>query len=388
MPLTGVRVLDLSRLAPGPFCTQLLGDLGADVIKVEECAGGDYLRWWPPLVDGLSASFWALNRNKRSVALDLRDAVARDAFLRLIDGADVLVDSFRPGVLGRLGLDWPVLHRRNPRLVLCSITGYGQDGPYRERAGHDLNYQALSGVLSTGGTADGRVGIPGVQIADLGTGAMSAVVAILAALRARDRTGEGQWCDVAMLDGLVSWLALQAAQHWATGAQGAPGTALLNGRHPCYALYNCADGQLTVAALEPKFWSALTAALGLPELEGHAFDEGDGGARVHAALEAVFVTRTRAEWAERLAGLDVCCEPVLHLDEALEQDQVVARDGVLPAGTAGPLPQTGFPFRLSATPPRVRRRAPALGEHTDQLLAEAGVDAATVAGMRAAGAAR
>jgi len=213
-------------------------------------------------------------------------------------------------------------------------------------------------------------------------------VAILAALRARDRTGEGQWCDVSMLDGMVSWLALQASQHFATGELGAPGSAMLNGRHPCYALYRCADGDLSVGALEPKFWTALVTALELPELAPLGLAEGDEGARVHAELERVFSTRTRAEWAERLAHLDVCCEPVLNLAEAFAHEQVKARGLVLEAGTAGPLPQTGFAFTMSATPPQVRHSAPALGEHTDLLLGEAGVDPATVAQLRLDGVVR
>src|SRR5579864_5025329 len=204
--LDGLRVLDLSRLLPGPFCTLLLADLGADVIKVEDTTGGDYIRWTPPLHGDYSAMYPTLNRNKRSVKLNLKTDAGREAFLKLVATADVVVESFRPGVMDRLGVGYDALHAANRGIVLCSISGYGQDGPYRDRAGHDLNYMAIGGGLGITGTADGTLAMPGVQVGDLGGGAMSAAIAILAALQHRNQTGEGQHCDVSMLDGIVSWL--------------------------------------------------------------------------------------------------------------------------------------------------------------------------------------
>ncbi len=206
MPLTGVRVLDLSRLLPGPFATMILAGLGADVVKIEDLDGGDYMRWMPPLHDGVAAMFTAINRDKRSLRLDLKSTRGRELFLELVERSHVVLESFRPGVMDRLRLGAADLHAHNPRLVICRISGFGQDGPDRLRAGHDLNYLARAGVLSITGTAPGGPVIPGVQMADIGGGAQSAVIAILAALRHAEQTGEGTTCDVSMLDGMLSWM--------------------------------------------------------------------------------------------------------------------------------------------------------------------------------------
>ena len=385
MPLSGLRVLDLSRLLPGPFCTMLLADLGADVVKIEDLTGGDYIRWTPPLHGEYSAMYPTLNRNKRSVKLNLKSDAGREAFLKLAERSDVVVESFRPGVMDRLGVGWATLHARNPRLVLCSISGYGQDGPYRDRAGHDLNYMAIGGALGITGTADGTLAMPGVQVGDIGGGAMSAAIAILAALQHRERSGEGQHCDVSMLDGIVSWLSIHAARYFHDGVAPGPATTHLNGAHPCYNVYRCADGWMSVGALEPKFWTELVDALGVPHLATDAFAQGEQARRVHAEIEAVFLTRTRAQWAEHLAGRDVCCEPVLRFDEVFADPQVRHRGLQIPEGEGGPLPQTGFPFQLSATPPRVRHAAPGYGENTRELLAEVGYDDAAYAALVAAG---
>ncbi|MBV9100906.1 MAG: CoA transferase [Candidatus Dormibacteraeota bacterium] len=386
--LDDVRVLDLSRLLPGPFCTLLLADLGADVIKVEDTESGDYLRWMPPLAGEYSAMFHPLNRNKRSVSLNLKTAPGREAFLRLADTADVVLESFRPGVMDRLQLGWDVLHARNPRLILCSISGYGQDGPYRDRAGHDLNYAALAGVLSLSAGAAGEPAMPGVQAGDLGAGALHAAVAILAALHQRARTGEGQRCDIAMLDGLVSWMTPHAALYFAEGEVPRANGITLNGRNPCYRIYACADGHLSLGALEPKFWRAFVEAIGLPHLAESGLAQGDEGRRVSEEVEAVLRTRTRAEWSDVLAGRDVCCEPLLTVDETFANEQVLHRGMRLEAGEAGPTPQCGAPIRMSASAFAVRRRAPGYGEHTREVLRDAGYDAASLDALVAEGAAR
>src|SRR5439155_603228 len=266
MPLTGIRVLDLTRLLPGAYCTLLLADMGADVIKIEEPGGGDYMRWTPPLVDGQSALFNAINRNKRSVTLDLKSEAGRDLLLQLVDGADVLVEGNRPGVMGRLGLGWDVLHSRNARLIMCSITGYGQDGPFASRAGHDLNYMATAGALGLNGDREGPPVPLSVQVADIGGGGLQPAVAILGALVGVQRGGEARWIDASMTDGAVSWLAMAFATH-AGGEEVARGEQRLSGRFACYRVYACKDGgYFSVAALEPKFWSALCAALERPKL--------------------------------------------------------------------------------------------------------------------------
>ena len=383
--LDDVRVLDLTRLLPGPFCTLLLADFGADVIKVEDTAGGDYMRWMPPLVDEYSAMFHPINRNKRSLAIDLKNALGCEAFLRLAAGADVVIESFRPGVMARLGLGFDTLHAANPRLVLCSISGYGQDGPFRDRAGHDLNYAAVSGALLLGGTAGDSPAMPGLQVGDLGGGALHAALAVMVALHHAARTGQGQHCDVSMVDGLVSWAAVHASQLFAGGTPPGPGDGMLTGRYPCYRIYRCADGFLSVGALEPKFWRAFVAAIGAPELADLGFAEDADGRRTAAAVEAILLTRTRSEWEAALAGSDVCVEPLLDLAETFEHPQVRSRGMQLDAGDGRPTAQTGFPIHLMGTPAGYRRPAPGYGEHTDEVLAEAGYRRDEVDSLRAAG---
>jgi alpha-methylacyl-CoA racemase len=381
MPLTGIRVLDLTRLLPGAFCTMLLADMGADVVKVEEPERGDYMRWTPPLRDGQSVLFNALNRNKRSITLNLKSEAGRDLLLRLADGADVLVEGNRPGVMRRLGLGWDVLHERNPRLVVCSITGYGQDGPFASRAGHDLNYVATAGALGLNGQADGPPAPLSVQVADVGGGGLQPAVAILGALVGVQRGGEGRWLDVSMTDGAVSWLALALAARDG-GEDVGRGDQRLSGRHACYRVYACkGDGYYSVGALEPKFWAALCIAVGRPELVGLQFAEGDEGKHVHREMEEVFASRTRAEWERDLAALDACCEPVLDLDEVASHPQVAAR------GLISKL-ESGVEVRPAVRLAESWRRMdpPRLGEHTAAVLAEVGVDAAAFEKLRSAGA--
>jgi crotonobetainyl-CoA:carnitine CoA-transferase CaiB-like acyl-CoA transferase len=382
--LDDVRVLDLTRLLPGPFCTMLLADFGADVIKVEDTTGGDYMRWMAPVVGEYSAMFHPVNRNKRSLAIDLKNPLGHEAFLRLVDGADVVVESFRPGVMDRLGIGYDALHERSSRVVLCSISGYGQDGPYRDHAGHDLNYAAVAGVLLLGGTVDAAPAMPGLQVGDLGGGALHAALAIMVALHHAARTGEGQHCDISMVDGLISWASVHASQLFATGVAPEPGNGMLTGRYPCYRIYACADGFLSVGTLEPKFWHAFVHAIGVPEEADRGFAEGAQGERAIAAVQAVLMGRTRAEWREALDGLDVCVEPVLALDETFEHPQVRSREMRLDAGAGRPTAQTGFPIRLTGSPASFRRGAPGYGEHTDEVLTEAGYDEAALASMRAA----
>lgn len=367
MPLSGVRVLDLTRLLPGPFATMILVGLGAEVVKVEDLDGGDYMRWMPPLQDGTSVMFRALNRDKLSLRLDLKSPRGRQLFTALVGRFDVVLESFRPGVLDRLGLGIAELHQHNPRLVVCSITGFGQDGPDRLLAGHDLNYLARAGALGITGTAAGRPVVPGVQVADIGGGALGAVAAILAALRLRERTGVGSHCDVSMVDGVLSWM----APHIAAAVHGGPWGAarmLLNGAHPCYRVYRCADGWMSVAALEPKFWERLCELLEVDDIRGDAFATGAEAERVAARLEGALLTGTRAHWREHLAGSDVCCEPVLDVDQVLDDPQLRVRaddvDGQL----------AWFPFHVGEHGHAPAGPAPVYGGDSRRILAEVGVD--------------
>jgi alpha-methylacyl-CoA racemase len=374
-------VLDLTRLLPGAFCTMLLADMGADVVKVEEPATGDYMRWTPPLVDGQSASFNALNRNKRSLTLNLKSEAGRDLLLRLAEHTAVLVEGNRPGVMDRLGLGWDVLHARNPNLVMCSITGYGQSGPFAARAGHDINYTATSGILGLNGERDGPPVPLGVQVADIGAGGLQPAVAILGALVGVERGGEGRWIDASMTDGAVTWLALAMAARGA-GEPVARGDQRLAGRYACYRVYACKDGGFySIGALEPKFWATLCDAIERPDLFELQLAEGPEGARAHEAMEKVFLSRTRAEWERKLAGLDVCCEPVLELDEVASHPQVAARGLIARTGTGveiGPAVQLRQDWR--------RLDPPALGEHTEEILAEVGVDEKRLEALRKGGA--
>ncbi|MFU8856270.1 MAG: CaiB/BaiF CoA transferase family protein [Deferrisomatales bacterium] len=384
--LDGLRVLDLSRLLPGPFATQLLADFGADVVKVEEPGRGDYLREHAPLRDGESLFFLNLNRNKRSVALDLKTPGGREAFLRLAASADLVVESFRPGVMDRLGVGYETLRRDNPRLVYCALTGYGQDGPLSRQAGHDVNYLGISGVLGLVRDAEGRPVVPGVQFADLGGGAVTACVGILLALLARERTGRGQFVDAAMVDGLAPWVVYR----WAfRGREGeAPGPCL-SGEYPCYGVYEAADGRyLAVGALEPVFWERLCRHLGRPEWAPRQFAGGEERTAVFAALRELFRTKTRDAWAAELGPVDCCVTPVLEVEE-LEDHPYWAARGLVErflAPGAGEVRGLAAPVRLGETPARLRSPPPRLGEHTEDVLREAGYGDADLVRLRASGA--
>ncbi len=401
-PLSGVRVLDLSRLLPGPFCTLILSDLGAQVDKVEDPHVGDYLRLFPPTVSlgdadqafQVSARFAAINRDKRSLSLDLKKPAGRDALLRLLPRYDVLVESFRPGVLARLGLGIEVLQQHHPRLVICSITGYGQAGPYRDRAGHDLNYLAIAGVLDLVGESRERPPHPmPIQLADLGAGALWPALQILAALRVAEREGRGCHLDVAMCEGSLSFLIPELGNRAGGGPAPRRGQELLTGGQACYGVYRTQDGRyLSVGALEPKFWLAFNAAIGREGDPAELLGDDAKQAAVRAEVQARLLQKTRDEWTAHFTalGTDVCVEPVLELDELPQHPQHQARElfFTLPGqGSQPPLPQV----RTPALPPSAIatvKRPPQLGEHSAQILKEAGLSDAEIAALVAAGAAR
>jgi alpha-methylacyl-CoA racemase len=391
--LADVRVLDLSRLLPGGFCSLLLADFGAEVLKVEDTGMGDYIRWSPPYYEGAddsakSALFLALNRGKRSIRLDLKSEAGRDVLVKLVREYDVVLESFRPGVMERLGVGYERLREENPRLVYCAITGYGQDGPFTGRSGHDMNYLGLNGLLGLTGDPGGPPVQPAGQIADLGGGALTAAFGIMAALRERERSGEGQLVDVSMFDGSLSWLALVAAQYLADGVAPGRGVLPLAGGLICYRPYACRDGWVTLGALEPKFWQEWCRGVGREDLVEKQFDR--PGSDAHAEVERIFMERTRDEWQAFASEHDCCLEPVLGLDEALDSELVRAREMVVPLeqpGATGDVRLLGVPVKLSRTPGDPTGPGPALGEHTAEVLASLGYSEDEIAALLESGSA-
>jgi crotonobetainyl-CoA:carnitine CoA-transferase CaiB-like acyl-CoA transferase len=392
--LDDVKVLDLSRLLPGGFCSMMLADFGADVLKVEDTGMGDYVRWAIPKYEGAdetaaSAYFLALNRGKKSIRVNLKEPLGQEVLLKLVREYDVVLESFRPGVLDRLGVGYERLKQENRGLVYCAITGYGQDGPKRDAAGHDQNYLALGGLLGLTGDAGGGPVQSAGQIADVGGGGLMAAVGILAALRERDRSGEGQVVDVSMFDGAMSFLTMIAAAMLADGQVPRRGLLPLSGLFACYRPYECKDGGwVACGALEPKFWQAWCRGAGREDLIEQQFAA--PGSEGHRAVEAAFRERTRAEWEAFAAEHDCCVEPVLDMQEALASELVRAREMVVELeqpGAQAPVKLLGLPIKLDRTPGDPSRApGPALGEHTDEVLAALGYDADAIAELKASGA--
>jgi len=395
LPLSDVRVLDLTRLLPGGFCSQLLADFGADVVKVEDTGMGDYVRWAPPYYgeeaqQGLgtrSALFLSLNRNKRSIRLDLKSEGGREALLRLVKDFDIVLEGFRPGVLDRLGVGYERMKERNPAVVYCAITGYGQTGPNTGRAGHDMNYLGLIGLLGLTGEPGRRPIQSAGQIADLGGGALMAAFGVMAALHEARRSGEGQVVDVSMADGALSWLTMVAGAYLCDGEVPSRGEGQLTGRFVCYLPYEAADGYITMGALEPQFWARFCAGVGREDLVARQFEP--TGSEAWAEVAEIFRSRTRTEWKAFNDEHDAMIEPVLDLDEALDSELVREREMVVEweQPEIGPVRQVGVPVKFSRTPGSVHAPAPALGEHTEDVLREAGFSDEEIAALLESGAA-
>jgi crotonobetainyl-CoA:carnitine CoA-transferase CaiB-like acyl-CoA transferase len=367
-PLRNVKLLDLSRQLPGPFCSMMLADLGVDVLVVAA----------PNDVMGIGLAL--AQRNKRSMTLNLKSPEGKKIFDRLAQDADIILEGFRPGVTERLGIDYAKMSALNPRLVYCSISGYGQDGPYRDKVGHDINYLGYAGVLGVSGAAGGPPTIMPVQVADIGGGALMATVGILAALLARQHTGRGQFIDISMMDGSISWNVFHTLLYLVTGRQPERGLSRLTGHNPCYAVYETKDGKyVTVGALEEHFWRNLCVALGVEEFIPDQFAEGERREEMFGVMRQKFKSKTQAEWLKELEPIDICFGPVNSIADTFADPQAQARHMV--QEVAG---QTlvGSPLKLSDTPTVQLTPPPQFGQHTDEVLANLGYSDAAIQALR------
>lgn len=386
--LEDIVVLDFTRLLPGPFCTQLLANLGANVIKIEDLQLGDYMRSVPPLVDDVSYPFVMVNRGKRSLAVDLKTPEGQEIIRKLARRADVVVEQFRPGVMARLGADYDGLAIVNPKLVYCSFSGYGQTGPYKDLPGHDLNFEALAGILAVTGTKENRrPAIPGVPIADLASG-FNAALAIFASLRTRDRTGRGEFIDLSIHDTAVTLLVLGLARYLATGEEPLPGETLLTGTFPFYALYETKDSRwISVATVEPKFWMRMCVLVGAPQLSDQQFADEPERTAVAETLAARFREKTLAEWERIFEPERLPIAGVKRVPEVVDDPHVKAR-GLLPSVDVPGLREIrviAHPAKHSVTMTKNPALVPKRGEHTEEILKSLGYTSRQILGLATKG---
>ncbi len=374
-PLNGIKILDFTTLLPGPFATMMLADMGAEVLRVVSGSRPDLAAMVPPCLPGteLSCATATLGRGKRCMALNLKDPRARGIVERLVGEYDVLIEQFRPGVMAKFGLDYAALTKTTPRLIYCSLSGYGQTGPLKDRAGHDINYLARSGLMSYSGTKESGPSLTGMQIADVAAGANNSVIGILAAVIHRLRTGEGQHVDVAMTDGVVAFNALAGAACLVDGTEAGREEEILNGGW-LYDFYETSDGgYISFGGLEPQFFTAFCETIGRPDLVVAGVSPQDCD-HFKQEVRLIIKTRTRAEWTAIFSRVDACVEPVLGLGEALRDPHIRARGLVVEvdAPGCGRVRQIGHPIRYSATPPEYRHAGVHAGTHTREVMAELG----------------
>jgi alpha-methylacyl-CoA racemase len=383
-PLSGIRILDLTRLLPGPVCTLHLADLGADVIKIEDTGAGDYARTLGAELGKTAPVFAAINRNKRAMRLDLKQREGVEIFLTLVRNADAVVEGFRPGVVDRLGIGYAHCSAINSRIVYCAISGYGQTGPYRDIAGHDVNYCGYAGLVDQIGVAGADPAIPNLQIADILGGAVVPAMGILAALLDAQRSGKGRYVDVAMTEGVLVHNLQALAAVASTGKTHPRGEDFLSGREPCYSVYRTADGRyMAVGALEWKFWERVCDVLARPDLKDCHWEKRTRDAKWgKEQTAAIFASGPQAHWIAKFAGVDCCVSPVLALEESISDPQIVARGMVSRAGGAL---QFAPPLKMSEYEFAVDRDAPDAGQHTDEILRDAGYANADITRLRAAG---
>ncbi len=385
-PLSSLKILDFSTLLPGPFASLLMADMGADVLRVESPSRVDLVRLLPPHDQGVAASHAYLNRNKRGIALDLKQAAAVEVVKQLVQEYDIVLEQFRPGVMDKLGVGYEALKAINPRLIYVSITGYGQTGPYKDRAGHDINYLALSGIADQTGRLDTGPLPLGIQAADIAGGSLHGVVGLLAAVVQRQQTGEGQHVDISMTDCAFSLHAMAGAGYLACGEEPKMESQALNGGS-FYDYYRSRDGRwFSVGSLEPQFMQPFCAAIGRPELAAHGLSPKPEQQRVlKQQIQLEFEKRDSAEWNEIFAALDVCVEPMLSLAEAVQHPQLQARELVVEVPRAGHAAQRQIacPIKFSSALPAPRHIGAPVGAHTAEVLAELGYSAEQIAQLRA-----
>ena len=369
--LEGIRILDLSRLLPGPYCTMLLADFGAEVIKIEEPGRGDYARSFPPFLKDFGYWHLQLNRNKKSVVLDLKSDAGREAFLELAKTADVVVESYRPGVLKKLGIDYETVSKINPKIIYCALTGYGKNGPLAKQADHDIGYVSLAGITNMSGDAGGKPAIPGVLMADMNS-AMAAGMSILIALRHAQMTGQGQEIDISLYNVAMTLMPGAASLYFGSGFVAERGNNWLTGMYANYNIYKTKDNRyVTVGCLEKKFWTNLCTALQRADLIDLIDDE-ENHPYLKEQLAFEFEKRTMTEWEAYLKGKDTCVTPVLNFAEACGAEQTSANEMVLTVNDEelGEYKQIGFAMKMSKTPAQLSKRAPRLGEDTEEILGQ------------------
>lgn len=381
---SSLKILDFSTLLPGPFASMMLSDMGAEVLRVEAPGRWDMVRSRPPFDDGVSAGHAFLNRNKRSLGLDMKQPGAVDVVKRLIQNYDIVLEQFRPGVMKRLGVDYETLSAENPALIYCSLTGYGQTGPMKDRAGHDNNYLALAGAMSHSGRRDQGPVPQGVQVADIGGGSMLSVIGLLAAVVHRQHTGAGQYVDVSMYDGAMLWNGYAGASYLVGGEPPSYESMPLNGGSH-YGYYRTKDDRyLSVGSLEPQFWERFCKAIGHPDFIERVGLPGPEMDVLVNEIRAVIVEKTLDEWREIFSDVDACVEPVLNLEEAFEHPQAVDRKMVVdvPKSGGGTQKQLGSPIKFSDSEPTYTHVGCELGEHSDAVLLEAGYSESEIVAFR------
>lgn len=369
--LSGVKVLDLSRLLPGPYCSLMMADYGAEVIKIEAPGQGDYIRWRKPAIEGIGARHLTINRNKKSIELNLKTKEGKEIFKEMAASVDVILESFRPGVMDRLGIGYEDIAKINSGIVYCSLTGYGQTGPYRNIPGHDINYIGYSGILGLIGLKDGKPIVPGVQIADIGGGALMALSGIIMALFHKERTGKGQYIDVSMLDGAVSWLYAAASDYFASGVVPERSKTRLSGQFAFYNVYETKDDKyLTVGASEEKFWREICQLVGKPEWIDLHEGPDDVQEKLKNEMTELFKQKNQQEWLDLLQTKDTCVGPVNDINELFADPQIIKRElfTEMIHPVAGAIKQFGFPIKFSETPGSIHSHSPVLGEHTEEIL--------------------